>query len=81
MFFLTKTILRKIIERKNLNGDAIEQPFNLEVKPVMNLLRNTIIVQISSICFFPVENILAIELYDGSKENCSAYTIDRLLIA
>ena len=73
MFFLTKKILRKIIKRKNLNDDAIEQPFNLEEKPVMDLLHNTIIVQISSICFFPEENILAIELYDGSKENCSAF--------
>ena len=78
MFFLTNGILNKIVSRTVLMPDKpIELPEKLQKLKEMQLLRSnkTIIVQISDITYFEKEEVLCIELYDGSKENqnCAAF--------
>lgn len=77
MFFLTKNSLKQILHRNLFNLKAIELPYLTHSLKEMQLIRShkTIIVQISNISYFEKEDILAVELYDGSNVdcNCSAF--------
>ena len=65
MFFLSKGVLKKLINRQPFN----DKIFLGDSYVTMNLLKQStyVILQISDIYFFQEENVVGIELFDGSE--------------
>ncbi len=81
MFFLTRDILKDLIDKFYLRNKIIALPWHnsINYRAKLNLFHFEIyiIVQVSDIHYFEKENILAMELYDASTNdaNCST-TLD-----
>ena len=69
MFNLSKGILRQIIERKSVNGQARSITFSntTESKSLLNLSSNSkpVIVEITDMSYFEDEKIVGINMFDG----------------
>jgi hypothetical protein len=80
MFFLTPNILKKILSRDFLFDKSLALPYKLDTKLSLYDIDNLIILLVTDITYFETENIIGIELYDGTHVNdqnwCTGANLD-----